>query len=808
MSNISGIKKVSELLKNEETVVYEITGELKRPFPLGKNRIYIIPGYQREIRWSSEDVQTLIDDLIRGGKKFLGTITISTLDGINCEVIDGQQRLTVLTMIISQLNKYFPDKKSFKDLCKIQNDSFLMFNNALENEFDLDLLKESNISVFENIVGSDILNQIPDFQVIWNSIKQRIDNCTNKEKLLSAVLESDINLLVNHVDGTNSDRKFCIDYFIDINDKRKELDNLDIIRAFAFKEDFERMTKHWVSIQKRCVCLMPYMKYSRDELFYQYFVCMVNKELDYKLTKPIGEKYLIKEDISINNCEYSKGTVVWNVFSNDKFYAELLEDLDDYLDFLAIVKSTETGGDDTFKSLFCISSGCTLDSTKILNAHTIINSILRNDDVVPKMMVMKYYLNVLKPQYAEKSAYSAVYYINIIATLFTSNGKRKGSEQIGMRLIQLNWIEQLRDLAYKMLIDMSDITDFAKIYKVNRKYTIESGQYMARRYLTMCDSYSCDNGSIRFNEECFKKLNISSGMFNMEHFIVNRDFKYALYDDNEKKLAEIALPRKYKKYIATIANYLILDNEINANLKNRPVYEKIDMLEQVILDKGIDFVIPSKRSQLHYYQIKKYLHDDSQYPKLLLERAKTRKEREQVLKNYYSNYFEDEFLNLARTMDNKGIVYEFETYKKLIKLGFTYEKDGYECNMGSLEYDMDTVFHSIEAYINPREENVTLSVEVYNPYYGTVSDKCNMENKYSAMLEIIEELFVDKFKKRPNIESSNSYGGSDDESITFSYNIKMNENNIMKFINTVKYVNDTLINEMPNSGYAGENVLK
>ena len=58
-----------------------------------------------------------------------------------------------------------------------------------------------------------------------------------------------------------------------------------------------------------------------------------NRELDYKLTKPIGDKYLIKEDISINNHKYSKGTVVWNVFSNDKFYAKLLEDLDDYLDF-------------------------------------------------------------------------------------------------------------------------------------------------------------------------------------------------------------------------------------------------------------------------------------------------------------------------------------------------------------------------------------------------------------------------------------------------------------------------------------------
>ncbi len=787
MSNISGIKKVSELLKNEKTEIYEITGELNRPFPLCENRVYIIPGYQREIRWSSEDVQTLIDDLIRGGKKFLGTITISTLDGINCEVIDGQQRLTVLTMIISQLNKYVSHKKSISNLCKIQNDSFPMFNIAIENNFDLDSLKKNNSSVYDNIVKSDTLNQIPDFQVIWESIKQRIDNCTNRDSLLSAVLESDINILVNHVDGTNSDKKFCIDYFIDINDKRKELDNLDIIRAYAFKEDFEEMTDHWVSIQNKCMSLAADMKYSRDELFYQYFVCMVNNELNYKLTKPIGEKYLIKEDISINNCEYSKGTVVWNVFSNDKFYARMLEDLDEYLDFLTIVKSTETGGNDTFKDLFYMSTGRKVDSTQILNAHTIINSILRNDDVVPKMMVMKYYLFVLKPDYADKSAYSAVYYMNIIATLFTAKGKRKGSEQIGMRLIQLNWIDHLKELAYKMLIDMSDTTDFAKVCKINRKYTVESGQYMARRYLTMCDSYTWDNGSICVNERIFKELNDSSGTFNMEHFIINRDFKYALYDGT-KKIAEISLPAKCKKYIATIANYLILETETNARLSNCPVYEKINMLEQEILNRGIEDIIPSKRSQLHYYQIKKYLYDESKYPKLRLDNAKTQKEREQVLKNYYSNDFEDEFLNLARTMDNEGTVYEFETYKKLVNLGFRYEKGEFACGLGSLEYEMDTVFGDIEANINPKEKNITLSIEVFNPYYGT-----GREEEYSIILERVKNMFADKFKKCPEMHSSNEYGGSEDESVSFSYDIKMNENNVNKFIDTVKLVSDKIL---------------
>ena len=787
MSNISGIKKVSELLKNEKTEIYEITGELNRPFPLCENRVYIIPGYQREIRWSSEDVQTLIDDLIRGGKKFLGTITISTLDGIKCEVIDGQQRLTVLTMIISQLNKYVSHKKSISNLCKIQNESFPMFNIAIENNFDLDSLKKNNPSVYDNIVKSDTLNQIPDFQVIWESIKQRIDNCTNRDSLLSAVLESDINILVNHVDGTNSDKKFCIDYFIDINDKRKELDNLDIIRAYAFKEDFEEMTDHWVSIQNKCMSLAADMKYSRDELFYQYFVCMVNNELNYKLTKPIGEKYLIKEDISINNCEYSKGTVVWNVFSNDKFYARMLEDLDEYLDFLTIVKSTETGGNDTFKDLFYMSTGRKVDSTQILNAHTIINSILRNDDVVPKMMVMKYYLFVLKPDYADKSAYSAVYYMNIIATLFTAKGKRKGSEQIGMRLIQLNWIDHLKELAYKMLIDMSNTTDFAKVCKINRKYTVESGQYMARRYLTMCDSYSWDNGSICVNERIFKELNDSSGTFNMEHFIINRDFKYALYDGT-KKIAEISLPAKCKKYIATIANYLILETETNARLSNCPVYEKINMLEQEILNRGIEDIIPSKRSQLHYYQIKKYLYDESKYPKLRLDNAKTQKEREQVLKNYYSNDFEDEFLNLARTMDDEGTVYEFETYKKLVNLGFRYEKGEFACGLGSLEYEMDTVFGDIEANINPKEKNITLSIEVFNPYYGT-----GREEEYSIILERVKNMVADKFKKCPEMHSSNEYGGSEDESVSFSYDIKMNENNVNKFIDTVKLVSDKIL---------------
>lgn len=785
MVNISGIKKVSELLGNEETVVYEVSGNLQRPFPLGENRVYVIPEYQREIRWSAEDVQTLIDDLIRGGNKFLGTVTVSTLDGTKCEVIDGQQRLTILTIIISYLNSLVSNNRKFERLCKIQNESFSMFDVALKHSFDYDDLQKNNQNIFDDIVTSDILNQRFDFQVIWNTVCERIDACNDKDKLLSAVLESDINIIVNHVNGTDTDKKFCIDYFIDINDKRKELDNLDIIRAYAFKEDFEKMTEHWVSIQNKCMSLNPYIKYSRKELFYHYFVCMVNRELDYKLTKPIGDKYLIKEDISINNHKYSKGTVVWNVFSNDKFYAKLLEDLDDYLDFMKLIKSTETGGEESFKELFYEKSGTQLKSMRISNAHTIINSILRNDDVVPKMMIMKYYLEILKPQYVKKEEYEAIHYINIVAILFSSNGKRKGSEQIGIRLIQEKWIESLKDLAYKMLEDMSLTTDFAKICKVNRKYTIDTGQHMARRYLTMCDSYSWNNGNICPNEECLNKLNVSSGIYNMEHFIINRDFKYALYNEEGKICAEISLPGKYRKYIATICNYIILEKEINSNLKNRPVYEKIEMLEREIKEKGIDFVIPSKRSQFHFYQIKEYLHDKCHYPKEKLDNSKTKGEKELLLKNYYTKYFEEEFLELARTMDNVETIYVFKTREKLMELGFTLDDD-------TLKYSIENGLNDVIAEINPKEKKITLSVEVYNPYYGINQTDIDSKHKYNEIIEMVKSIFFDKFKNCPEIHSSNEYGGSDDESITFSYDLKMHKNNVSKFIDAVIKANDLI----------------
>ena len=783
MRNVSGVKKVEEVLGVKQVCIYDKINGRKNDIYLDENRTYIIPGYQREIRWSAENVQILIDDL-KKGSKFLGTITLSTSEVKKFEVIDGQQRLTVITMLIKYLNNVVPENKRHEGMCKIDNQSFIKFNEVLSYDFDYLRIKDENKALYDEALLNDPLSQSEDFKKIWNSIAERIDSLSPKQRidLFTALVESDLNVIVNEIEGTDTQRKFCVDYFIDINNKSVDLDSLDIIRAYAFREDFGMMATKWINIQNLCNELQESVKYTRDILYFQYFICKVNKELDYKITK-LSENYTTKEDVEINGKKYSFGTYVWNMFSNDSFYSTLFEDLNGYLDFIKVVIGTETGGNDKFKEYFIDESGRRADETRILNAHTIINVILRNDDLVPKMMVMKYYLEILKPKNVKGNRYKIINQIYAISNVITTGRKRKGSEQIANRLLQENWEQAIRDYAYKMVLEVPSEIGFDKVAKVNKTYTVESGQYMARRYIGMLDAYTWDNGNITVDEDAFKNINITTGDKNIEHFIVNRKYGYALYlEDGTTTDIEISIPGKYRKNIATIANYIILNSHVNAKLGNRPVYEKIEMLETEIEENGINYVIPSKTSRLHYYLIKKVMHDESKYPAKEINKEEKKSKRKEILRNYYRQDFEDEFKKLTDAMAHEELVIAAKLEYELLKKGFVKKGDEFI-------FEADIKFSNIAANIDVKNEKLVMATELYNPWYGEEED----EDSYLDLIKKTIKGFSNKYGKEPCIRSSNEWGGSDDESFVFSYIFEPEVDNAVGFLRTLEEISCTLI---------------
>ena len=90
----------------------------------------IIPDYQRPYKWTVKNVQQLIDDLLthfRDNKVYrIGTIVLYKNDG-KSEIVDGQQRLTTLSLLLYKLGK-----KDILFLNETFNHSISKFN-ILEN---------------------------------------------------------------------------------------------------------------------------------------------------------------------------------------------------------------------------------------------------------------------------------------------------------------------------------------------------------------------------------------------------------------------------------------------------------------------------------------------------------------------------------------------------------------------------------------------------------------------------------------------------------------------------------------------------
>ena len=103
-----------ELKAEEKSILSLFTGD--------KNQ-YVIPPYQRPYSWTEEQCEELFNDLQRAfeddntNEYFLGNIVIASSheDKNRLEVIDGQQRLTTLTLLIKAFLFFDKDNKKLEN---------------------------------------------------------------------------------------------------------------------------------------------------------------------------------------------------------------------------------------------------------------------------------------------------------------------------------------------------------------------------------------------------------------------------------------------------------------------------------------------------------------------------------------------------------------------------------------------------------------------------------------------------------------------------------------------------------------------
>ncbi|GAA8156369.1 hypothetical protein HpBT123_07830 [Helicobacter pylori] len=137
---------------------------------IGKSqeRQFVIPIYQRVYSWEKEQCKQLWDDIIKTGGNdqmnghFIGSI-VFVQDGIYTTshnellIIDGQQRLTTITLLLTALRNHLNDEDEFlkKFSCqKIQNRYLINSDKDGDKKFRL-ILSESDKDTLLSLIDKD-----------------------------------------------------------------------------------------------------------------------------------------------------------------------------------------------------------------------------------------------------------------------------------------------------------------------------------------------------------------------------------------------------------------------------------------------------------------------------------------------------------------------------------------------------------------------------------------------------------------------------------------------------------------------------
>jgi hypothetical protein len=147
MGKLSGRVSMHTQVSANPSVSREIDGKGRTIRDLLANRKYSIDYYQREYKWQKKQISELVDDLTEKflesyeagderqavgdyGHYFLGSVIISDKEGQKF-IIDGQQRLTTLTLLMIYLHHRLDDadqKKQLADLIFSQRYGTRSFN--------------------------------------------------------------------------------------------------------------------------------------------------------------------------------------------------------------------------------------------------------------------------------------------------------------------------------------------------------------------------------------------------------------------------------------------------------------------------------------------------------------------------------------------------------------------------------------------------------------------------------------------------------------------------------------------------------
>ena len=187
-------------------------------------RYFEIPKYQRGFAWDIRNVRDLFDDIYESieteTNHYLGTIVLSNSNkNDDYFIVDGQQRVTTLTLIISAI---------IKSLSRRDADFFYRFY-IRDEDFRLKPLNKDQSFFIDLLKGGSPNAQSKSQRLMLNAydeITNVINNVTDKLNFLKSIERLEVMEFVENSEGD------AIRIFQTVNDRGKPLSNMEKAKSF------------------------------------------------------------------------------------------------------------------------------------------------------------------------------------------------------------------------------------------------------------------------------------------------------------------------------------------------------------------------------------------------------------------------------------------------------------------------------------------------------------------------------------------------------------------------------------------------
>ena len=634
MSNIKGtIVYVKDFLWNNFVEITIKNGDSEQIiFKLDSDRSYCIPDFQREIRWSKDNLYELMSD-IRSGARFLGNIILTKHGDNRFDIIDGQQRVTLLFMLVHYIKYKYQDELSIgADFCKLINESFDKYQDFMELNYSLKDLTPTQREEFEK---SDKLGQIDSFMELWNSISENdiLSDSTKAGEFLKNLERCEVNVILSEQDSTN----YSIEYFIDVNLKGVRLDDEDIFKGYLFYLDSSKdIRDSWVELKQnvkkfntacankskaKSACY-PLMK-----ILEHFFYCDLYSIEKYKNIE-FAEDFRIKEKVQLGTTWHYTGEHLLKTINNVGYMQRSLKSINKLLNFLNNIVLNESPNDD-FKKYFVSDTGeKILDEDDIKIFYKFFKYVcLDRTMIVSKAILMKYLLSViLNEENKNKNDYKKFYMIFMFSTLFALFESKKGIEPISKILKASDWPSEMSKVLSNYL-NPSTIKTLKRSaeFKFSTNPENEEQRYHSIMLAAIYNYFSFDGKTVKVKKGKTKQLAIflnDANQFSVEHFIVNNGKVCTTQITSADGIYTYEYTDETKKYAASIFNYIFIPETTNKDLGYTVVQEKVEKLDvskisceysKMIIEKVKDSFSPILLTETEEDKQKKHMHQYFSY---------------------------------------------------------------------------------------------------------------------------------------------------------------------------------------------------